>query len=82
MSATQESWQLNNHSLILLVLECRNRRLQFPALCSDGMVPTLFFFSLLLFFLSRHSSCDRGVRNGKSRFKVSIFFVCVYKMQE
>lgn len=75
MSATQESWQLNNHSLILLVLECQNRRLQFPALCSDGAVPTLF-----VFFLSRDSSYYRRVRTGKSHFKVSmfVFFVCFF----
>lgn len=48
MSATQESWQLNNHSLILLVLECRNRRPQFPALCSDRVVPTVFLSLCLI----------------------------------
>lgn len=43
MSATREHWQLNNPDVILLVAECLNRRLQFPALCScgDPMMPIL-----------------------------------------
>lgn len=53
-------------SLILLVVECRNRHLQFPALCSDGVVPSVFFP------LRLYSSYYQHARTGKSHFKVRI----------